>query len=82
MGSGGAEGGGELGGAGSETCDGEVGRVGIGWYGHADGGGDDGGVGAGDEDGRVSRGGVGDGLGTPRGEVSARELGPGDLLPP
>ena len=63
VGSGSAKGGGELGGAGSETCDGEVGRVGIGWYGHADGGGDDGGVGAGDEDGRVSRGGVGDGDG-------------------
>ena len=57
----------ELGGAGNETRDGEVGRVGIGWDGHADRGGDDGGVGAGDEDGGVSRGGVGDGDGDGRG---------------
>ena len=41
MGSGSAKDGGELGGAGNETRDGEVGRVGIGWDGHADGGGDD-----------------------------------------
>ena len=40
MGSGGAKGGGELGGAGNETRDGEVGGEGIGWDGHADGGGD------------------------------------------